>query len=139
MHVTHRRVFLPVSGVWISAYCVFIIHYIHDGGTKLRSICYMPDGVLLFLILSALLPLILIFFLNFDILFVARKQRKRILPTTTASVESSTEESANRMNFAAMFFVAIKTVKTVAFVVVVLTVCNLITNRGWADTNGIFY
>ena len=72
------------------------------------------------------LPLI-IFLLNFHILSVARKQRKRILAETKiANVYNSPEESANRMSFVVGFFSALKATKTFAIVVAVLMFCILI-------------
>ena len=69
-------------------------------------------------------PLTLIFLLNFHILLVARKQRKRILAESMMTrVHNSTEESANKMNFVVRFFFALKAAKTFAIVVAVLTFC----------------
>ena len=56
------------------------------------------------------------------------KQRKRILvKTTIPNVDNSTEESGNtsRNRFLLKFFVALKTAKTFAIVVAVLTFCIL--------------
>ena len=124
---THRRVFLAVSGIWIIASCFFIVHFIHDKGDiyKLRNLCYIPESIYhLSDVFSGYLPLIFIFFMNFHILSVARKQRKRILvKTTIPNVDNSTEESGNtsRNRFLLKFFVALKTAKTFAIVVAVLT------------------
>ena len=128
--VTHRRVFLAVSGIWITACCLFIVWYIHirSFGIEFRSLCFIPKSISYFIEAFALyLPLILIFFLNFHLLSVARRQRKRILAEKTiASDDNSTEESTNRMSFALRFFVALKSAKTFAIVVAVLTICVLI-------------
>ena len=133
--VTHRRVFLAVSGIWISSCFIFIVLYhnyipFRKHGIEFRSLCDI-QGVVgrshqLVEAFAAYLPLALIYFLNFHILSVARKQRKRILPATTiSSVDSSTEESANWMSFVLGFFVALKAAKTFAIVVAVLTFCVL--------------
>ena len=129
--VTHRRVFLAVSGIWITACCLFIVQYIYGrsyAGISFRGFCYIADGILYFTYAFAgCFPLILIFFFNFHILSVARKQRKRILAEATiATVEKSSEESNKRMSFLIGFFVALKAAKTYVIVVAVLTICILI-------------
>ena len=131
--VTHRRVFLDVSGIWITACCIFFVWYIHVKilPINLRSACHIP-GVAKTIryfteAFGVYLPLILIIFLNFHLLSVARKRRKRIFcETTIGSVDNSTEESSNRMSLVLGFFVAFKSAKTFAIVVAVLTVCILI-------------
>ena len=127
--VTHRRVFLAVSGIWTTACFLFIVNYIHNRsyGIGFRSLCIIP-GSISYVIQSFAggFPVISIFLLNFHILSVARKQRKRILAETAiVSVDNSTEESNNRMSFVLGFFVALKAAKTFAIVVAVLTFCIL--------------
>ena len=139
--VTHRRVFLAVLGIWITACCFFITHYIHDNYDKNiihnhRSLCYIPESIYhLTDVFAGYLPLIFIFFMNFHILLVARKQRKRILVETTIPyVDNSPEESSNtrRISFCLRCFVALKEAKTFAIVVAVLTFCILIPKVvGW--------
>ena len=134
--VTHGRVFLAVSGIWITACCLFIVFYIHVKiyGIDFRSFCDIPDSISYLKHTSSVyLPVSLIFLLNFHLLSVARKQRKRILAETTiASAENSTELLANRMSFVLRFFVALKSAKTFAIVVAVLTICILTpTVVGW--------
>ena len=130
--VTHRRVFLAVSGIWITASCcIFIFWYIHlrSHGIEFRSLCYTDTVYDIDYFIEGFavyLPLILIFSLNFHLLSVARKQRKRILAETTiTSADNSTEESTNRMSIVLRFFVALKSTKTFAIVVAVLTICIL--------------
>ena len=127
--VTNRRLSLTISALWITACCLFVVHYIHDRSneTKFRSICYIPLGIYYFTAaFVGYLPLTLIYSLNFHMLAVARKQRKRILAETTLiNVDNSTEESANRMSLVLGFFVALKTAKTFTIVVAVLTICFL--------------
>ena len=123
--VTHGRLFLAVSGIWITACCIFIVQYIHrrSYGIWLRSVCYLPNSTV-FLIdtFTGYLSLILIIFLNFHLLSVARRQRKRIFPETTIT---SADQSTNRMSFALRFFVVLKEAKTFSVVVAVLTICIL--------------
>ena len=127
--VTHRRVFLAVLAIWITTCCLFIVLYIHfrSHGIEFRSLCYIPDSTSYFTeAFGVYIPLTLIFFLNFHVLSVARKQRKRIFTETTiASADNSTEESTNRMRFVLRFFVGLKEAKTFATVVAVLTICIL--------------
>ena len=128
--VTHRRVFLAVSGIWVTACCLFIVHFLHDEmyhSIGFRSLCDVPTSIYYFTdAFVAYVPLILIFLLNFHILSVAQEQRKRItIETTIANVDNSTEESPNRMIFVLRFFVALKVAKTFTIVVVVLTFCVL--------------
>ena len=113
----------------MTACCLFIVWYIHIRfGFEFPSLCFIPKSISYFTEAFAVyLPLILIFFLNFDLLSVARRQRKHILAETTiASNDNSAEESTNRMSFALRFFVALKSAKTLAIVVAVLTICVLI-------------
>ena len=131
--VTHRRVFLAVSGIWITACCLFIVWYIYFRryGIEFRSFCdttVTANNIPYFTnAFTGYLPLILIFFFNFHLLSVARRQRKRILAETTiANADNSTDQSTNRMSFVLRFFVALKFAKTFAIVVAVLTICVLI-------------
>ena len=129
--VTHRRVFFAVSGIWITACCIFVAWYIHiiNPDIEFRSVCDIPDPfkiIAYFTSAFAFFPVVLIFSLNFHLFSVARKQRKHILAETTiASADNSTEESTNRMSFVLGFFVALKSAKTFAIVVAVLTICIL--------------
>ena len=124
--VTHRRVFLVVSGIWITACCLFIVWYVYirSLGIEFRSFCHIPTSMYFITIaFSGYLSLPLIYLLNFHILSVAQKQRKRILAEKTfASVDNCT----NRMRSVFGFFVALKAAKTFAIVVAVLTFCLLI-------------
>ena len=121
--------FLVVSGIWITACCIFTVQYIHrrSYGIWLRSVCYLPNSIVYLIdTFTGYLSLILIFFLNFHLLSVARRQRKRIFPETTiTSADNSTETSTNRISFALRFFVVLKEAKTFSVVVAVLTICIL--------------
>ena len=127
--VTQRRVFGAVLGIWFTACCLFVFLCIHfrSYGIGLRSFCHISESIGFFVEAFATnLPLILIFLLNFHIVSVARKQRKRILSETTiASGDNSTEETPNRMSIVLRFFVALKAAKTFAIVVAVLLICIL--------------
>ena len=133
--MTHRRVSVAVLGIWITACFLGTVWYIHatsfsSYGIEFRSLCDTPgtaNGIHYFTeAFAGYLPLTLIFFLNIHILYIARKQRKRILAETTiANVDNSTNESGNRMSFVLRYFVALKTTKTFAIVVAVFTICIL--------------
>ena len=75
--VTHRRTFLAVSGIWITACCLFTVLYIHyrSFSVEIQSLCYLPRSVAYFTVaFVGYLPLALKFLLNFHIFFAARKQ-----------------------------------------------------------------
>ena len=117
--VTHRRVFLAASGIWTTLFGLLaLLHiYFKSFGIGFRSLCEIPHSIYCFsYAFIVYLPLILAFWLNYQIFSVARKQRKRILAKTTiASVDNSTEESANmQVSFVPRFFVALKAAKTFA-------------------------
>ena len=119
-----------IAGIWITACCLLIVFYIHykSFGVEFRSLCDIPDSIGKFMnVIVVYFPFTFIFLLNFHILLVARKQRKRILAETTiASIENSTEESGYRLTFVFRFFVALKAAKTFAIVVAVLTFCLIV-------------
>ena len=98
-------------------------------GVGLRGVCYIPNitGAFTYTFVGYL-PIALIFSLNFRILSVARRHRKRIFAedTTIASVDNSTEKSTTSISLLLRFFVALKSAKTFAIIVAVLTFCNLI-------------
>ena len=71
------------------------------------------------------LPLILIFVLNFQILKVAREQRKRILAEETI-VRQVNEQSPERETSALRTFQASKAAKTFFIIVIVLAFCVVI-------------
>ena len=45
--VTRRRVFLAVTGIWLTVCCVFIVNYVHYSSHSrgLKSVCYIPKGI----------------------------------------------------------------------------------------------
>lgn len=130
--VTHRRVFLAVSSIWVTACCLFLLVYIYirPFGQGFRSFCHLADGIAYALdSLTGYIPLALIFFINFQIISVVRKQQKRILAETNIIPNDNCyEDRLNRMRFVFRFFVALREAKTFAIVVTVLTFCVLIPN-----------
>ena len=129
--VTCRRVFLTVLGIWFTVCCFFTVLHLQFRrryGTKL-GLCALNTAGISYFKKSFLsyIPLILIFYLNFQIFGVARKQRKRILAEIkTVTVKDDSEgESTKNMSVAVQFFVALKAAKTFAIVFAVLTFCIL--------------
>ena len=127
--MTCRRVYLVVSGIWMSACCLFIVLYVN-----VRSyyngfiICTPPDSIRYFTqSFVGFMPLILVIFLNFLIFSVARKQRKRILSETTIfAVNNPSQQPSKRMSFVLQFFVAFKAARTFAIVIAVFAFCIII-------------
>ena len=130
--VTKRRVFLAISGVWLTTCCffvVFLVSYTYD--FRLRRLCDIKkiDIHHHFINKSIVyLPLTLIIILNIRILIVAEKQRKRILAETALPVTTSNGQPGNKMSAIHGFFRAHKAVKTFSIVVAVLVFCVLIPN-----------
>ena len=115
--VTKRRVFVAMSGIWLTACSVFIFFLVHiqKSPEGIRSLCHLDKSlVVLKQIIIVYAPLTLIIILNVWILIVAEKQRKRILAETTTNTGD-----VNR------FFHAFKAVKTFIIVVAVLIFCVL--------------
>ena len=130
--VSKRRVFLTISGIWLTACCLLIVlpvSYRYD--FRIRSQCYNTNNVIYNYVIQSLvafLPLTLIIILNLRILIVAKKQRKRILAETALPVTSSNGQPANKMSAIHRFFHALKEVKTFSIVVAVLVFCVLTPN-----------
>ena len=128
--VTKRRVFLAISGIWLTACCLFVLSLVHwrMSDFRLRSFCDINDYIHHSIeILVGYLPLTLILILNIRIFIVAKKQRKRILAETAvpAAVTASDGLLANKMCAIHGFFHAVKAVKTFSMVVAVLAFCVL--------------
>ena len=115
--VTKRRVFLVISGIWLTACCVsvvFLVSFRYQLG--LRNFCDIKNvNIHHHLIHSfvAFVPLTLIIIINIRILIVAKRQRKRILAETALPVTTSNGQPANKMSSIHGFFRAHKAVKTV--------------------------
>ena len=126
--VTKRRVFLAISGIWLTVCCLCTVLLVHFGrfDSEQRSVCHAGENSLLLMsIFLGCVPLILIFILNLRILNVARKQRKRIFAETTGTVDISSEQSSRRLIGIVRLLVGFKAAKTFAIVVAVLTFCVL--------------
>ena len=130
--MSKRRVFLAISGIWLSACCVsvvFLVSYRYD--FRLRSFCDNKINEIYHPFIHSFvtyLPLTLIIIINIRILIVAEKQRKRVLAETALPVTTSNGQPANRMSAIHGFFRAHKAVKTFSIVVAVLGFCVLIPN-----------
>ena len=102
------------------------MHFRSDGSEH-RSLCNLNPSIHYFeKLFVGYIPLCLIFFLNFKIFCVARRQRKRILAERTIITASNpNEESVKKMCGFLQFFVALTTAKTFAIVFAVLASCIL--------------
>jgi hypothetical protein len=128
--VTRRRVALAISGIWSTSCCLCIILLVYNEkfGSEQRSICNAGDDNIIFLLMSVFVgyvPLTLILILNFQILNVARKQRKQILAETTVTVNISGKQSSKRLIGIVRLLIGFKAAKTFSIVVAVLTFCVL--------------
>ena len=88
------------------------------------------------------LPLVFIFFMNFHILSVARKQRKRILvKTTIPNVDKSTDESGNtnRNSFRLRFFCVFENNEGICHCRRSVNVLYTNSNHSWTDAIRILY
>ena len=155
--VTRRRVFVLISAIWLITCCIFPLLYFdtetHKAG--FRSLCVFTISGKYYLDILAFIPVILIIVLNLWLLFVSRKQRKKIL-TAVINVpnSNSTEDRMNkktRRMIVLRFFVALKEAKTFSIVVAVLMLCvitppllgailyNFCSNEVWSYWYLIFY
>ena len=127
--VTKRRIFLAISGIWLTASCfliVLLVSYRYD--FRLRSFCGNKNSDIYYHFIHSFvteLPLTLIMIINIWILIVAEKQRKRILAEIALPVTTSNGQPANKMSAIHGFFHAHKAVKTFSIVVTVLVFCVL--------------
>ena len=120
--VTKRRVFRTIAGIWLISCCLFIVYCIHykKMGTKLRSLCYAPEYLYNSIYICFLyIPITFVFIFHLRILFIAQKQRKRILTETLP--DRSTSHS--RLVAIRRFLHALKVVKTFLTVFVMLVLC----------------
>ena len=127
--VTKRRVFLAISGIWLTTCCLFVLSLVQLRmfDFRLRNLCYINDYIHRSIdIFVGYLPLTLILILNIRILIVAEKQRKRILAETAVpAITTSDGQPGNKILAKHGFFHAVKAVKTFSIVVAVLAFCVL--------------
>ena len=128
--VTQRRVFLALSGSWLTACCVFIVSllYYRIYDIKIRTVCRLMKNAYIHNFVTSFvgyLPLTFILILNIRIFMLAEKQRKRILAETALPVTTSNGQLANKMSAIRGFFHAVKAVKTFSIVVAVFVFCVL--------------
>ena len=116
--VTKLRVFVVISGIWLTACCVLIVLvvYFRRSSDTSRGLCYLNETIIILKqTIIVYFPLTLIIVPNVWILIVAEKhQKRRILAET----------SPNRRDIK-RFFHALKAVKTFSVIVAVLTFCVL--------------
>jgi hypothetical protein len=131
--VTKRRVFLAISGIWLtaSACCLYVVNVSFRYQLGLRNSCDIKNFYIYHHFIYnfvAYVPLTLIIIINIRILIVAKKQRKRILAETALPVTTSNGQPGNKMSAIHRFFRAHKAVKTFSIVVAVLVFCVLTPN-----------
>ena len=123
--VIKQRVFQVIFGIWMVSCSLFIVYITQfsKSVSGLRSFCDLPIHFGLFSdIFVGVIPLLLIFLLNFYILNIARKQRKRIIKAAPSSLQSSPNIMTNRNQL----YQALKSCKTFLIVVLVLMFCCFI-------------
>ncbi len=126
--VTKLRVLAVISGIWLTACCLFIVLlvYLRKLDDRLRGSCFLNNNFIYFKnIVFGYIPLSLILILNARILIVAERQRKRILAETSVAVTTCNGQCVNKMSSTTRFFHALKAVKTFAMVFAVLAFCVL--------------
>ena len=123
--VTHRRVFLIISGIWFTACCFFILLYLYfTSDIKLRSFCNIPTNISIFMNLLIYVPPIIILILNFQILRIAQKQRRRITaPIKWGSNDTSNEQPSSSTAALRQFLKTLKSIKTLLTIVILLIFC----------------
>ena len=127
--VTKRRVFEAIFLIWLTSCCLHVVFYVHwrKFDSKLRSYCFISnDFFTLINIFVGCIPLIVIFVLNFQILNVARKQRKRILAGETVTVDVNEQSTKRTLIGKVRFLVGFKAAKTFCILVIVLAFCIMI-------------
>ena len=123
--VTHRRVFVAISAIWLTACFIFSINYSLITNFNIKHLCHLPYGIYYSMdSITGYIPITLILILNVHLFLVAYKQRKRIL---TCSGWYETEKlTTNRMNLVPRFLVGLKAAKTFSIIAAVLVLCILI-------------
>ena len=127
--VTQRRIFQAIFGIWLIACCIFVVLtvYYRPYVSNVRSFCFAisADFYLVKNIILMYVPLVLVFLLNFQILKVARKQRKRVMAETSAHTASN-EHPSKKIISRRRFLFTSKATKTFSFVVMALALCVFI-------------
>ena len=154
--VTRKKVFASILAIWMTAFYVFGFKYtfMKTIDTGWRGLCILSilEGYY-FSIFTIFVPTFLIIILNFLILLVARRQRKRILAGTIQAANSKTtvDHRRYRMRIVLRFFVGLGQAKTFSIVVAVLLLCVVVptllgtilyffsSNSVWSTWDLIFY
>ncbi|XP_028411154.1 alpha-1A adrenergic receptor-like [Dendronephthya gigantea] len=125
MTVTRRRVFLAISGVWLTACCLYVVLHVdyRRFNEKNRSLCTLTDSVKYSTEALIYITLASIFILNFLILRLAQIQRKRIFDEAKIVSASNHNEQSGSMRVVFRLFQAFKEAKTFSFVITVLAIC----------------
>ena len=124
--VTRQRVLLAIAGIWITTCCLYTVFHVHYKrfDNRIRSLCSIPNRVHYSIeVLFLHVPLISIFLLNFRILNVSRKQRKKICDESMVAGFYNDNERSGNMRVVFRLFHALKEVKTFSIVIIVLAIC----------------
>ena len=126
--VTRQRVLPFILAIWVTGCGIFILYILNYGSyPRYRSLCYVSYDIgWSTTILTSYIPIILLFILNFKLLTVAHKQRKRIVAeAATVNATNDNEISPPKPDATAVhrILVAWKGVKTFFIVIVVLVFC----------------
>ena len=129
--VTRQRVLPAILGIWVTGCGIFaLLGLNYRTYPRYRSLCYVSYDIgWSTTIFIGYIPLILLFILNFKMLTVARRQRRRILAETT-TVDTDHTDDRELPNTSASgvrrILLAWKGVKTFFIVIVVLVICCFI-------------
>lgn len=123
--VTRQRVLPGILAIWVAGCGIFILYILnYRSYPGYRSLCYVSYDIgWSTTILTSYIPLILLLILNFKLLTVARKQRKRIVAeaaTVNATNDNETPSPKPSTTAVHRILVAWKGVKTFFIVIVVL-------------------
>ena len=127
--VTKRRVFTSILGIWLTTGCIFFIFVIfvrRSDDRMVRSFCDINESLQHFMIsFVAYIPLCLIIILNVGIFIVVKKQRKKFFAQTVGPLNSSNQNTGNKIATVIHLFQTLKAIKTFCVVVAVLVFCVL--------------
>ena len=131
--VTRRRVFAGIFALWLTACCIFAVWYFHFeiSDIRLRSAFFFPDGMYYPLkTFQTYIPVSVIIVLNWWILLVSRKQRKKILAQTLPALDNNDNKDHRNeksgVKLVVRFFFGLKVAKTFSIVLAILTLCILL-------------
>ena len=126
--VTIPRVILVISGIWITGCGILALHVLkYTNYPRYRSLCFISYDIgWSTTILIGYIPLIFLFIINFKMLAVAKRQRKRIVAEKTIVSVPHVCEQLPKATKVHHILRAWKKMKTLFIVVAVLVICCLV-------------